>query len=79
MSLSREELLNWVENRIVFGEGLDILKNDCEIIEFALDHCEIDIPEQNRFFINVNYADIPCFVTKKRRKHLGDPVPPSLR
>ena len=79
MSLSREELLNWVENRIVFGEGLDILKNDCEIIEFALDHCEIDIPEQNRFFINVNYADIPCFVTKKRRKHLGDLVPPSLR
>ena len=78
MSLSREELLNWVENHIVLGEGLDILKNDCEIIEFALDHCEIDIPEQNRFFINVNYADIPCFVTKKRRKHLGDLIPPSL-
>ena len=79
MSLSREELLNWVENHIVLGEGLDILKNDCEIIEFALDHCEIDIPEQNRFFINVNYADIPYFVTRKRRKNRGDIVPPSLR
>ena len=79
MSLSREELLNWVENHIVLGEGLDILKNDCEIIEFALDHCEIDIPEQNRFFINVNYADIPCFVTKKRMESLGELVALRLR
>ena len=79
MSLSREELLNWVENHIVLGEGLDILKNDCEIIEFALDHCEIDIPEQNRFFINVNYADIPCFVKKKRMESLGELVTSRLR
>ena len=79
MSLSREELLNWVENHIMLGEGLDILKNDCEIIEFTLDHCEIDIPEQNRFFINVNYVDIPCFVTKKRMKSLGELVPSRLR
>lgn len=78
MSLSREELLNWVENHIVFGKGLDILKNDCEIIEFALDHCEIDIPEQNRFFINVSYADIPCFVTRKRMKSLGELAPSRL-
>ena len=47
MSLSREELLNWAENRVVFGEGLDILKNDCEIIAFMLDNCEIEIPERN--------------------------------
>ena len=79
MSLSREELFNWVENHIVLGEGLDILKNDCEIIEFALDHCEIDIPEQNRFFINVNYAGIPCFVTKKRMESLGELVTLRLR
>ena len=53
MSLSREELLNWAKNRVVFGEGLDILKNDCEIIVFMLEHCEIKIPEQNRFFVLV--------------------------
>ena len=78
MPLSREELLDWVANRVVLGEGLDILKNDCEIIEFTLDHCEIDVPDQNRFFINVNYADIPYFVTKKRRKSLGELVPTRL-
>ena len=67
MSLSREELLNWVENHIVLGEGLDILKNDCEIIEFVLDHCGIDVPDQNRFFINADYVNIPYFVIRKRR------------
>ena len=79
MSLSKEELLGWVEERIVFGKGLDILKNDCEIIEFALDHCEIDVPDQNRFFINVNCADIPHFVTGKRVENRGEVVPSSFR
>ena len=54
MSLSREELLNWVEKRVVLGEGVDILKNDCEIAVYMLDHCELRIPEQNRFFVKVN-------------------------
>ena len=79
MSLSKEELLSWVEDRIVFGKGLDILKNDCEIVEFALDHCEIDVPDQNRFFINVNCADIPHFVTWKRGENRGEVVPSSFR
>lgn len=74
MPLSREKLLNWVENHIVLGEGIDILKNDCEIIEFMLDHCEIDIPEQNRFFVKVNCTDISSDVKKKRLKALVDPI-----
>ena len=78
MSLSKEELLSWVEERIVFGKGLDILKNDCEIIEFALDHCEIDVPDQNRFFINVNCANIPHFVIRKRGENRGAVVPSRL-
>ena len=68
MSLSREELLNWVENHIVLGEGSDILKNDCEIIEFMLDHCEIEIPECNRFIVKVNCVGLAGIVIKKRRK-----------
>lgn len=71
MSLSREELLNWAENRVVFGEGLDILKNDCEMIVFMLDHCEIKIPEQNRFFVKVNCAGISNLVIKKRKRILS--------
>ena len=68
MSLSREELLNWAENRVVFGEGLDILKNDCEIIAFMLDNCEIEIPERNRIFVNVNCKGISNVVIEKRKK-----------
>ena len=79
MYLSKEEMLSWVESHVVFGERLEVLKNDCEIIEFMLDHCEIDVPNQNRFFINADYEDIPYFVIRKRRKSLGDLVPPSLR
>ena len=71
MSLSREELLNWAENRVVFGEGIDILKNDCEMIVFMLDHCEIKIPEQNRFFVKVNCAGISNLVIKKRKRILS--------
>ena len=68
MSLSREQLLTWVEDHIVLGEGLDVLKNDCEIIEFLLDHCEIEIPECNRFFVSVNCAGISNAVIAKRRR-----------
>ena len=71
MSLSREELLNWVENHIVLGEGLDILKNDCDIIEFTLDNCEIEIPECNRFFGKVNCVGISGFVEEKRKKQFA--------
>jgi len=71
MSLSKEELLNWVENHVVLGEGLDILRNDCEMIVFMLDHCEIKIPEQNRFFVKVNCAGISNLVIKKRKRILS--------
>ena len=79
MYLSKEEMLSWVESHVVFGERLEVLKNDCEIIEFMLDRCEMYVPDQNRFFVKVDCADIPNVVIRKRRKSLGDLVPPSLR
>ena len=79
MYLSKEEMLSWVESHVVFGERLEVLKNDCEIIEFMLDRGEMYVPDQNRFFVKVDCADIPNVVIRKRRKSLGDLVPPSLR
>ena len=67
MTLSREELLHWVENHVALGDGIDILKNDCEIIEFMLDHCEIEIPAHNRFFVKVNCTGISDVVMEKRK------------
>lgn len=79
MSLSKEKILNWVEDHVVSGKGIEILKNDCEIIEFMLDNCEIEIPEQNRFFVKVNCAGISNTVIKNRKRSLGDLVTSGLR
>ena len=70
MSLSRERLLAWVEAHISLCEGLDVLRNDCDIIEFLLDNCEIEIPECNRFFVKVNCIGIADTVISKRRKRI---------
>ena len=66
MPMSSEEIMRWAESRVVFGFGIDILKNDCEIIEFALDNCEIDLPPQNRFFVQVNCGGISNIAKKQR-------------
>ena len=54
MALTREELLDYAEKHIDLGEEIDVLKSDCDIIEFLLDNCKITIPQENRFFVNVN-------------------------
>ena len=72
MSLSREEIQNWIDTHIVPEKGVDILKKDAEIIEFMLDNCEIEIPDENVFFGKVNCAGISDVVIKKRKKHIGN-------
>ena len=79
MSLSREQLLAWVEDHTLLCEGLEVLKNDCEIIEFMLDQCEIEIPECNRFFVKVNCAGISDTVIAKRRKRIRSLIDEGLR
>lgn len=71
MSLSRENLVDWVDRHVVFGEDIDVLRNDCEIIKFMLDNSEIQVPEQNRFFVKVNCAGISSIVIKKRTRILA--------
>ena len=79
MSLSREQLLAWVEDHTLLCEGLEVLKNDCDIIEFLLDNCEIEIPECNRFFVKVNCAGISDTVIAKRRKRIRSLIDEDLR
>ena len=73
MSLSREEIQNWIDTHIVPEKGVDILKNDAEIIEFMLDNCDIDFSENSVFFGNVNCEGIANSLISKRvvaYKHL---------
>lgn len=66
MSLTGEELQRWVDSHIAVGEGIDVLKNDCDIIEFMLDNCDIYIPRENRFFAGFDCRGIANSVVAKR-------------
>ena len=74
MSMSREELLNWVERHVEIGENVDVLKNDCDIVEFLLDNCTINIPSRNRYFVEVNCSGITSQVERNRRKRFSSLV-----
>ena len=37
------------------GNDADVLEKDCEIIEFMLENCNIEIPDGNRFFASMYY------------------------
>lgn len=54
----REELKNRIEAIVKIDNDIDVLENDCEIIEFMLDNCEFDFLPQNRFFVTVNCRDL---------------------
>ena len=79
MPMSREQLLTWIESHTKLCKGLDLLNNDCEIIEFMFDNCEIEIPECNRFFVKVNCAGISDNVIAKRRKRIRSLIDEELR
>lgn len=68
MTLSNIELQNWVEEHIELFEGADVFKNDCDVIEFLLDHCEIEIPTENRYFVKVNCDKIQLLALSKRKQ-----------
>ena len=66
MALTREQLIDYAEQHIDMGEEYDVLKADCDNIEFLLDNCEITVPKENCFFVNVNCEGIQNHITLKR-------------
>ena len=71
MPLTREELTRWALEHTSTGEE-NIRENDCEILLYLLEHCEIRIPEENRFFGTLDCEWILSSVTEKRVKALED-------
>ena len=53
MSLTKEEL-RAKTREIVDLEDKNILTASADLICFYLENCEITVPEENRFFVNVN-------------------------
>ena len=48
-----EELVAFVDSHAQVEFDGYVLEQDCAIIEYLLDHCEISIPENNRFFVSI--------------------------
>ncbi len=68
MPLTRNEILLFAETKLDKKDESDILRNDCDIIEFMLDNCEITIPKESTFFVKVNCAGIMDIIISKRAK-----------
>lgn len=57
MPLTREKMINYAMKR-KNTKGRSVLEEDCDILEYLLDNCTIEIPEENRFFVSVNTCGI---------------------
>lgn len=68
MSLTREEIVNYIEN-VIEPKKCDTLQKDCEILEYMFDNCTITVLEENRFFVCVNTDGIqPGMISKRIQK-----------
>ena len=66
MPLARKELLDYAERHSSKEDACDVLEADCKIIIYLLDNCKITVPENNRFFVNVNCKGILNQIAWKR-------------
>ena len=60
MIMNRDKLFDYAVRRLESQINLsgDVVEADCDICAYLLNHCEITIPEQNRFFVCVNCEGI---------------------
>ena len=66
--MTREELLLFAKTCADSGDDCSVFEKDREIVEFLLDNCEITVPEENRYFVNVNCEGITGSVISERAK-----------
>ena len=74
MSKSYEELREYVINYAEIGDAADVIENDCAVIEYLLDNCEIHIPPENRFFVSVGWSGFMDIFSPVRHKQFDEQV-----
>lgn len=61
----------------------NVFLTDAKIIAFALDHCEITVPEESTYFVKTNAAQderiLRHLITKRVRQHIVPTTPQELR
>lgn len=66
MPKTREELIKFAEQYIDIGNEPDCVKSDAEIVSYLLENCELIIPENNNFFVDVNCEGVAWHLTYNR-------------
>ena len=66
MSVSREELFRVANDYIDIGDEPDCVKRDCDFLCYLFENCEIILPENNRFFVDVNCEGLAWHLTYNR-------------
>jgi len=64
--VNRDELIKYTEANADIGNECDVLKTDCDIIVYLFDNCEITVPNENRYFVDVNCIGVKNMVRKDR-------------
>lgn len=72
MPLSREELLAHIEPSIDIEVETDVLESDCDNIVFLFENCEITVPEEYRFFVDLNCIGLQRHICYKRNEKYWD-------
>ncbi len=66
MQKERKALEEYVYAHADIGEATDCFQIDCDMIVYLLEHCIITVPEDNRFFVNVNCGRIMINLINRR-------------
>jgi len=68
----REDFLEYAENYECIGK--DIFENDCNLIIYMLENCEITVPEENEFFVRVSCGYVFSPLVVKRASLICNPT-----
>lgn len=52
--MDRETLLNYVKENMDIGNASDVVENDCRLIAYLFDNCDITVDDKATFFVSVN-------------------------
>ncbi|MBQ7012021.1 MAG: hypothetical protein IJN63_09975 [Clostridia bacterium] len=74
MTENREQLVAFAHACALEGieKDLGVFEVDCKIVEHLLDHCEIIVPMENRFFVKVNCGGVQHSVIRLRKAPFAD-------
>lgn len=72
--MNKENMLDFLLRNIESDQSVNVFDEDCENIVYLLEHCDITVPESNRFFVQTNTDWLMGKVYHQRAKKLRNSV-----